>query len=156
MYIAYEIKEEGGMEYVNPVGVLKNRKDANLFKDMSYGINIEKIPMIDMRNIRPIRHIEFWYYKDGSYGYSERITNSLFVKNIEKFNRVHILNGHMKIVKVINETESSKEVAEKLKNICPKLLLKKELDELNNSEESGVRMNSLFVQIDVRDLLEKI
>lgn len=156
MYIAYEIKEEDGMEYINPVGVLRNKRDADLFKDMSPKINIEKIPMIDMRNVKPINYIEFWYYKDGSYGWSEKVTNSFFVKNTEKFNRVHIMNGHMKIVKVINENESYKDIVEKLKNICPKLLLKKELDELNNSEESGIRINSLFVQVDVKDLLEKI
>lgn len=88
MYIAYEIEEEGGMEYVNPVGVLRNKKDANLFESMSNGINIEKVPMIDIRNIKPIKYILFWYYKNGSNGYSEHITNSLFVKDIDKFNRI--------------------------------------------------------------------
>ena len=157
MYIAYETEEQDGIECIFPIGILKNKNDVELFKSMSSkNINIEKIPMIDMRKVNPIKYITFWYRKDGSHGWSEGVTNSLMVKDIEKFNRVYIINGNMTITKVMKENEDSKEVIKKLENICPKLLLKKELDELNNSEESGVRMNSLYVQIDIKDLLEKI
>ena len=47
-------------------------------------------------------------------------------------------------------------IFEKLKKLSPKLLLKKEIDELKNSDKNGFRANSLFVQIDATDLLNNI
>lgn len=157
MYIAYETEKQNGMEYVFPIGIFRNKKDVEQFKEMTTEyINFEKVPMIDMRKIKPIKYIKFWYCKGGSFGWSKGITNSLLVKQPEKFNRAHIFNGTMTITKIIREDEDIEDVAKKLEKLCPKLLLKKELGELSDSEESGIRMNSVFVQVDVKDLLEKI
>ena len=117
MYIAYRIETYDGIDYMQPVGVFRNKKDMNDFKSISpSNLNFEKVPMVDMRKVYPIRYIDYEYYKDGSCGYS----------------------------------------FEKLKKLSPKLLLKKEIDELKNSDKNGFRANSLFIQIDATDLLNNI
>ena len=157
MYIAYRIEACDGIDYMQPVGIFRNKKDMNDFKSISpNNLNFEKVPMVDMRKVSPIRYIDCWYYKDGSYGYSCGVTNSLFVKDVEKYNKVYVINGHLKITKVLKDDEDGKVIFEKLKKLSPKLLLKKEIDELKNSDENGFRANSLFVQIDAIDLLNNI
>lgn len=84
------------------------------------------------------------------------VTNSLFVKDVEKYNKVYVINGHLKITKVLKDDEDGKVIFEKLKKLSPKLLLKKEIDELKNSDKNGFRANSLFIQIDATDLLNNI
>lgn len=157
MYIAYRIETCDGIDYMQPVGVFRNKKDMNDFKSISSSnLNFEKVPMIDIRKISPIKYMKYWYSKDGSCGYSCGVTNSLFVKDVEKYNKVYVINGYLKITKVLKDGEDDKVVFEKLKKLSPKLLLKKEIDELKNSDENGFRANSLFVQIDVIDLLNNI
>ena len=105
MYIAYRIETYDGIDYMQPVGVFRNKKDMN---------------------------------------------------DLEKYNKVYVINGYLKITKVLKDGEDDKVVFEKLKKLSPKLLLKKEIDELKNSDENGFRANSLFVQIDAIDLLNNI
>ena len=157
MYIAYRIETCDGIDYMQPVGVFRNKKDMNDFKSISpSNLNFEKVPMIDIRKISPIKYMKYWYSKDGSCGYSCGVTNSLFVKDVEKYNKVYVINGYLKITKVLKDGEDDKVVFEKLKKLSPKLLLKKEIDKLKNSDENGFRANSLFVQIDAIDLLNNI
>ena len=59
-------------------------------------------------------------------------------------------------MKVLKDDEDGKVIFEKLKKLSPKLLLKKEIDELKNSDKNGFRANSLFIQIDATDLLNNI
>lgn len=106
MYIAYRIETCDGIDYMQPVGVFRNKKDMNDFKSISpSNLNFEKVPMIDIRKISPIKYMKYWYSKDGSCGHSCGVTNSLFVKDVEKYNKVYVINGYLKITKVLKDGE---------------------------------------------------
>jgi hypothetical protein len=157
MYIAYKTEDQDGMSFMFPIGILRNKDEMKQFKEISPSyINIEKVPCIDMRKVKEIRYIDFWYYKDKSHGGSIGKTNSFFVKDVEKFNKVYISNGTVHIVKAIEKDENVEILVEKLEKISPKLLLKKEVDELRLSDENGIRANSLYIQINATDLLNNI
>lgn len=68
--------------------------------------------------------MKYWYSKDGSCGYSCGVTNSLFVKDVEKYNKVYVINGYLKITKVLKDGEDDKVVFEKLKAFT-KIIVKK-------------------------------
>ena len=157
MYIAYKTEDQDGRSFMFPIGILRSKDEMKQFKEISPSyINIEKVPCIDMRKVKEIRYIDFWYYKDKSHGSSIGKTNSFFVKDVEKFNKVYISNGTVHVVKAIEKDENVKILVEKLEKISPKLLLKKEVDELRLSDENGIRANSLYIQINATDLLNNI
>ena len=155
MYIAYKIEECGNTSFIEPIGLLKTEEEMIKFKNMSPSyIYIEEVYDIDMNVVKPINYIEFKYSKNGKTEYRRGITNTYFEKNIQNLNRAFIINGELKIVKVIEKGENIEDIYEKLRKIAPKLLLGRELGELKNSEDCGVRMDGFFVQIHISDLLK--
>lgn len=157
MYVAYSEDDYNGVTVLSPIGVFKNKEDMIKFKEISpVGINYEEIQFIDPKKIEPIRYIDFVYNKDGSYGYTDCITNTFFTKDDKLLNKAYILNGNLHIVKTLDKDEDEEETYKNLSKIAPRILLSKEIDELNNSENNGVRINNLYVKVEVSDLLKMI
>lgn len=157
MYVAYSEDDYDGITAFAPIGVLKNKEDMIKFQKISpSGFNYEEIPFINPKKIKPIRYIDFVYSKDGSYRYMNCITNTFFTKDDKLLNKAYILNGNLHIIKTLDEDENEEETYENLSKIAPKILLSKEIDELNNSENNGIRINNLYVKIEISDLLKMI
>lgn len=79
-----------------------------------------------------------------------------FTKDDKLLNKAYILNGNLHIVKTLDKDEDEEETYKNLSKIAPRILLSKEIDELNNSENNGVRINNLYVKVEVSDLLKMI
>lgn len=157
MYVAYSEDDYNGITVLSPIGVFKNKEDMIKFKEISpVGINYEEIQFIDPKKIEPIRYIDFVYNKDGSHGYTDYITNTFLTKDDKLLNKAYILNGNLHIVKTLDKDEDEEETYKNLSKIAPKILLSKEIDELNDSENNGVRINNLYVKVEVSDLLKMI
>lgn len=157
MYLVYSIEDYDDIPFIDPIGILKSEEDMKKFKEMSSSTyNIEEVPVIDIEEVKPIYYMDFEYQKDGSHTYSIKRTNTFLTRNIDQYNNAYILDGNVKITKVIDGKETAKNILEKLLKIAPKILLDKELNDLDNSENNGVRTNSLYVKIQVSDLLKLI
>ena len=119
-------------------------------------IDFEECEILNLENIKLIRYVDVVYRKADDSKWEECITNDFETKNLKELNRITILKGSVHIKKILNDSENAEDIAKKLLNICPQLLLKKEANEIVNYEETGVRMSGMYVEIDIEDLIKSM
>ena len=158
MYIGYKIEDYCGQTYINPICILKNEKDVEKYNAMSTdnAINFEECNILDLDKINKIRYVDIVYKSKDDKVWKECVTNDFETKNVKDINRVTIFNGCVHIKKILNDNEKSKIVADKLLEMCPHLAFKKDMNEVTNYEDTGIRMNGVYVEIDIDDFLKSM
>lgn len=158
MYIGYKIEDYCGQPYINPICILKDEKDVEKYNAMSTSkaINFEECNILDLDKVNKIRYVDIVYKSKEDKDWKECITNDFETKNIKDVNRVTIFNGCVHIKKVLHDNEDTSIVAEKLLEMCPHLTFKKDMNEVTNYEDTGIRMNGVYVEIDIDDFLKSM
>lgn len=156
MYLAYKTTEQYGDTFFEPIGILKNKDDKQKFELIcgDEKVNYEKIDIVNMDEVKPIVYIDFTYYTDGRIGCRKVISNTL-LKSEKDCNTAYTLTNSVHITKVINANDDIDMLKEKLIDISRKFLMMESLEELHSNFESGIKTNSLYMEIDVNDLFEK-
>ena len=156
MYFVYKMDEYCGEPYIIPVAILKNEEDFAKFNDIAddKAIQYEEVNMVDMNNIKPISYIDFIYRANGETTYKKVITNTLLTTE-SKCNNAYTFNDSVHITKVLKDEDDINTLAEKLKEISHNFLLGKSTEELESSDELGIKTSSLYIKIAANDLFEK-
>ena len=157
MYIGYTIENYDGNDVVNFVGIFSNRDDVEKYqKESTEVINFEECELIDMNNFHEIRYIDILYFSKNINEWEVRYTNTFETRNRKDINKVVIYNDKIRIKKVIKAGDDATLIAQKLMSMCPHLVFKKEMGELINYEETKIKMDGIYVEIDIDDFLESM
>lgn len=157
MFIGYENEDVDGITATMTVGLFKSKEDVERYKQMSNReITFEKVSILDIDKIKPITYIDFFYYKDGSHGYSVRKTNTFETPNIKMLNRISLINGTVRMKYYLRENQNHKEIVERLIKICPMLVFKKTAGELITSDELNFRMRGIYTEIEADEIYKQI
>lgn len=158
MFVGYENEDiDGELTATMIVGIFKTKEDVEQYEMMSNrSITFEEVPVIDISKLKPIKYIDFTYYKDGSYGYNVGFTNNFETPNIKSINRITVMNGNVRMKYHVQDNQTIEQIVERFLKVCPMLVFKKTAGELIASDELKFRMRGIYTEIDAMELYKQI
>lgn len=143
MYIGYNIVNDE----IEIIGCFKDKESIEKYNTVSTKVinNYEEIEIIDVDTIKTTKYIDFYYETKTQYNYSIRFTHIL--EQICDLNTISIINNKIHIKIIIKKEQSVESLIKQLLNVCPKILLGKELSDIQISEENKISYNGVAVKI---------